>query len=233
MFFDTIPPPSTLRFDDGDRQLILRRSSVEDASGIAAAIAMSLPELWAHMPWAHFPEGCTAESQQGRLRALDEAWAQNREFSFTIFLPCEGGLELVGCLGLHPRSNHNRGFEIGYWIRSDMAGRGLCTLAVKMVTLAAFEVMKLDRLQVGCDKVNMASQRVIEKVGFPYEGLLRNMVYGRAPERVLAKGWRSSGDMRSYGLIPEDLAALPWAEPLRRHLFFEGGKCAEERNADE
>ena len=111
--------------------------------------------------------------------------------------------------------------EIGYWIRSDMAGRGICTLATKIMVLMGFEVMKLHRIQIGCDEHNLGSKRVIDKVGFVFEVLQRNMGYTSVTEIAIQNGWKGSGNTCTYSLVPDDLDALDWVEETAQHLQYE------------
>ena len=222
MFFETFSPPEIIHYDDGKRSLIMRRASAKDAQALVDALELSLDALHSFMPWSHFPALNTVEAQTDRLRALEEKWDKKEDFGFQLFLPRrDGSLSFVGCLGLHPRCLHNQGREIGYWVRTDVSGRGICTLATQLMVLAGFQLMKLKRIQIVCDENNMGSRRVIDKVGFHYEGLQRNMSYGEAPEHIKKQGWIGSGNIRCYGLIPEDLASLGWVETISRSIRFE------------
>lgn len=221
MFTRTQKPPEVIRYDDGDRCLVLRRSLLEDVPCLARAIQESLPELQQFMPWAHFPDSNTVEAQTERCAGLVRAWDDGSDFSFNLFSGAPDGTErFAGCLGMHPRCLSNHGLEIGYWIRSDSAGRGLCTLAVEMAVLAGFRVMGLARIQVGCDVANLGSRRVIEKTGFRPEGLQRNMGEVDRPTGASSDAWRGSGNIESYALIPQDLDALDWPGRVEAHLDF-------------
>ena len=221
MFFETILPPELLQYDDGKRCLLMRRSSIKDAPLLVDAIQDSLTELHAFMPWSHFPQGITVDAQSKRLEDLAQKWNDKLDFAFHLFLPQDNGAHrFVGCLGIHPRCLQSQAFEIGYWIRSDVAGRGICTLATKMMIVAGFQVMNLERLQIGCDQANIGSRRVIEKVGFLYEGLQRNMGYGKAPPQIQKNGWQATGNIRSYALIPSDLTQLDWVKSISASPHF-------------
>jgi len=222
MFYESVHPPHLVKYDDGVRVVVLMRSSPKDAEAVNDSVHASLPELQRYMPWSHFPEKLTTASQQDRLEGMTRHWDDLSDFVYHIFVqkPDEK-LRFCGCLGMHPRCLHNQAVEIGYWIRTDEAGKGLCTLATKMAVVVGFETMGLLRVQIGCDRANMASRRVIEKVGFHQEGLLRNMSHGDAPARILEKGWRGTGDILLYSLIPTDVCKLTWWGSLLQHLTFE------------
>ncbi|KSU62720.1 acetyltransferase [[Bacillus] enclensis] len=75
--------------------------------------------------------------------------------------------------------------EIGYIIHPDYWGRGIATEAAKQVVNIGFEHFRLHRIQATCDPNNIASSKVLEKIGMRKEGILR--------ENLLIKsGWRDS-----------------------------------------
>jgi RimJ/RimL family protein N-acetyltransferase len=65
---------------------------------------------------------------------------------------------------------------LGYGIGTEHWGRGIATEAVREVVRYAFEELRLHRVQAWVFANNAASQRVLEKVGFSYEGVLREKV---------------------------------------------------------
>lgn len=61
--------------------------------------------------------------------------------------------------------------SIGYWIDQRYAGRGLTPLAVALATDYAMTTMRLHRVEICIRPENTASLRVVEKLGFRYEGI--------------------------------------------------------------
>jgi RimJ/RimL family protein N-acetyltransferase len=186
-----------------------------DAEEIVAAIEASLPELRAFMPWAHAPQ--TLEGQLERLRVGEAKYFAGEELVMGLFREPT----MLTMVGLHPRVPLNpRGLEIGYWAPTGHAGKGYTTLAVKIALLYAFDKLGADRVQVGCDQTNLASKRVIEKCGFAFEGVQRNILVAATPELVAA-GYRGTAHNPSYALFPDTLEALPWVGELRARLEYE------------
>lgn len=72
----------------------------------------------------------------------------------------------------HLEPSHRRA-EIGYSVRRDRWGRGIGTRAVAVLVRFAFERLALRRLEADVDPRNGASLRLLEKLGFQREGLLR------------------------------------------------------------
>ena len=78
--------------------------------------------------------------------------------------------------------------ELGYVLGSKYWGKGIATQAVKMVAETIFkEWPHLERLEALVDVENVGSQRVLEKVGFQREGILRKyfLLKGKSRDRVM------------------------------------------------
>jgi ribosomal-protein-alanine N-acetyltransferase len=61
--------------------------------------------------------------------------------------------------------------SIGYWIDEELAGSGLIPEAVVVVLQFAFETLRLHRIEVAIIPRNVASRRVVEKLGLRTEGV--------------------------------------------------------------
>ena len=87
---------------------------------------------------------------------------------------CVGGEgELLGGTGLHRIDWALRRFEIGYWRRSGLRGRGIVTEAVVAISRMAFDALDARRVEIRMDDDNGASWKVAERAGFTLEALLR------------------------------------------------------------
>jgi ribosomal-protein-alanine N-acetyltransferase len=84
---------------------------------------------------------------------------------------------------------------LGYWIDRSVAGRGMASLAVALVCDHAFTEVGLHRVQADIRPENLPSQRLVERLGFQREGLLRRYL-------DIDGDWR---DHISYALLAEDL----------------------------
>jgi [ribosomal protein S5]-alanine N-acetyltransferase len=83
-----------------------------------------------------------------------------------IFLLTSG--ENVGCCGLRPHDAPNRVYELGVHIRSIWRRRGLAEEAALAVIGYAFNTLKASALFAGHNPNNLASQPLLEKLGFRY-----------------------------------------------------------------
>jgi ribosomal-protein-alanine N-acetyltransferase len=66
---------------------------------------------------------------------------------------------------------------IGYWLSEDVAGRGIAPTAVGLVTDYLFTVVGLHRVEIDIRPENVASLKVVEKLGFRYEGLKQRYIH--------------------------------------------------------
>ena len=82
---------------------------------------------------------------------------------------------VVGSIGLEP-DRYRPGVEsreMGYSLAKACWGRGYMTEAARRLIRYSFEELRLDVLMIRTGEANLRSQRVIEKCGFQYEGVLR------------------------------------------------------------
>ncbi len=64
-----------------------------------------------------------------------------------------------------------RSAHAGYWIDQSFAGRGVVPIAVAMGADYCFNSLGLHRLEINLRPENIASRRVVEKLGMRYEGI--------------------------------------------------------------
>lgn len=76
--------------------------------------------------------------------------------------------KVIGSIGLHFCSDENgiKTYELGYVLSKNYWKRGIMTLIAKRVLDYAFNECKIDVIEVSCNTSNIASKRVIEKIGF-------------------------------------------------------------------
>ena len=159
-------------------RLLLRQPQPGDGWALCEAVGASIDELRLWMPWAQDePSTVASEANVGRMQANFE---RREDLTYFIFDREPDGSEgaLVGGTGLHRIEWTVPRFEIGYWRRSDRAGRGLVTEAVRALSRVAFDALAAQRVEIRMDERNLASARVAERAGFRFEGLLRRDTRG-------------------------------------------------------
>lgn len=79
----------------------------------------------------------------------------------------------VGGVGLRPVDDDPAVLDVGYALSPDAQGRGYATEAVGAVVDGAFGVQLAQRVSATLFVGNLASRRVLDKLGFRHEGTLR------------------------------------------------------------
>jgi ribosomal-protein-serine acetyltransferase len=153
--------------------ITIRPYRLEDAGDLHAAARESVAEMFPWLSWCH-PE----YSMQDALE-----WTQSREdlarlgleYSFVITGDLSGERErfLGGC-GINQINRIHQFGNLGYWVRSAAAGRGVAVEAVRLLAEFAFAHTELVRLEILCAIGNDRSRRVAEKAGAVLEGVLRD-----------------------------------------------------------
>lgn len=107
----------------------------------------------------------------------------------------EWGVVGLGELKVHDRT-HQQG-EISYAVHTAFWGRGIGEAIARRLLQIALAQENLHRVVGTCDPRNIASGRVLQKVGMTYEGRMRHTL-------LLRDGWRDSD---VYSLLADDSAA--------------------------
>jgi len=104
---------------------------------------------------------------------------------------------VIGTCTLHRILRDHRRAELGYILRRDHWGRGLAAEALTRLVDHAFRTLGLHRLEADIDPRNSASIKLVERLGFKQEGLLR--------ERYFVAG--DIQDSVIYGLLAPEWSA--------------------------
>lgn len=85
--------------------------------------------------------------------------------------------------------------SIGYWISSEVAGRGITPIAVALAIDYLFATIGLHRVEICIRPENTASLRIVEKLGLRYEGRRLRYIH-------IDGGWR---DHESFAITREEV----------------------------
>jgi [ribosomal protein S5]-alanine N-acetyltransferase len=85
--------------------------------------------------------------------------------------------ELCGIIGLNRQTDVFRlSAELGYWLGEEYWNRGIASYATRLTVIYGFETLGLERIFSSVYDFNKASQHVLEKSGFVFEGRSRKSV---------------------------------------------------------
>lgn len=160
-------------------RLRLRCPREGDGLVVHEAVVESLAELraWpASLPWAMGEPSVVASESFCRDSA-----ASFITRSALVYLAFESSGKLVAITSLHSINWHVPKFELGFWCRSSLTGRGYTKEAIGELVRYAFESLGASRVEALPDEQNMGSRAVCESVGLKLEGVLKN-------ERITPEG---------------------------------------------
>lgn len=150
--------PTVLQIDG----FTMRPLQPSDLDALAAIWAD--PEVTRFLPSRGVP--IPRENAEKALQSFIEHW-QQREYGIWAIVE-SGSSKMVGYCGLRYLDELNE-VEVLYGLAKAHWGRGTATQAVKAAVLYGFNVANLDKLIAMALPDNLASRRVIEKVGLQYE----------------------------------------------------------------
>ncbi|RST77214.1 N-acetyltransferase [Siminovitchia acidinfaciens] len=104
---------------------------------------------------------------------------------------------IIGSCGFLNISQSNFRAEIGYELHRSYWRQGIVSEALEAVIKYGFEEMKLNRSEALIEPENVASVKLVERLGFLQEGLLREYEYGAG----------KFDDLYMYSLLLKDYEA--------------------------
>jgi Acetyltransferases, including N-acetylases of ribosomal proteins len=123
-------------------------------------------------------------------------WYQER---FTNGLAIRWGIALKGASGIIGTVGFNNYTKlhranIGYDLRKEYWNRGYITEALEIVLNFGFETLEINRIEAEVMQGNLASEKVLRRVGFIKEGILREWMF-----------WNNNYyDMSMFSLMKKD-----------------------------
>lgn len=165
----------------------IRKWELSDAKDLAAALSNKKVQdnLRDGLPYPY-----TVQDGKEFISAMLSA-DKNETFAFAIMVDDK----VVGSIGIFRQGNiHSQTAELGYYIAEEYWGKGIMTEAVKQICEYVFGDSDIIRIYAEPFAYNIASCRVLEKVGFQYEGTLRSNAVKNG--KVI--------DMKMYSLIKEE-----------------------------
>jgi ribosomal-protein-alanine N-acetyltransferase len=114
--------------------------------------------------------------------------------NYTFVIEDKLDTEFIGLFGLKLWATKNRRGEVWYKLLPEKWNKGYATEVLTTVINYGFETLHLHRIQAGCAVENIASIKVLEKVGMIREGRGRQIL-------LLKSGW---SDNFEYSILETD-----------------------------
>jgi ribosomal-protein-alanine N-acetyltransferase len=170
----------------------IRIVRVRDAKKLQALVLGNRQWL---KPWeATNPYGPNSFNLRSQIKALRQQLVEGQGLPFVI----EYSGKIVGQLNVSNILFGSVGSAIlGYWIIPEVAGKSITPKAVALVTDYLINVLGLHRVEIDIRPENKSSLRVVEKLGFRYEGIKQRFIH-------INGDWR---DHFVFALTAEELSA--------------------------
>lgn len=109
---------------------------------------------------------------------------------------------VIGTCTLYHLDGRNRRAEIGFALGREHWGRGLMQEALGALLGYAFDTLNLHRVEADVDPGNAASLRLLERLGFVREGMMRErwLVGGGVQDSVILGLLRREWSEQGWGL---------------------------------
>jgi RimJ/RimL family protein N-acetyltransferase len=146
------------------RRLLARPAAVSDAAAVFEHYACD-PAVAKYMTWR--PHRSIDETNEF-LRRCEQVWVDGSAFPWSLWLKDSG--EFAGLVEIRVRGNS---IDVGYALSQRWWRQGLMTEALTWVVKWALVQPEIFRVWATCDVDNVASARVLERVGMEREGVLR------------------------------------------------------------
>ncbi len=153
---------------DLDHEVVLRRLQLADAEALFALTDRNRQALRQWLPWLDAVRA--VEDTRDFLQTTVDQHARGGGFQSAILVAGQ----IAGVVGYHEIDRINRIASIGYWLGTEAQGRGIMTKACAVLTEHAFTVLDLNRVEIACATGNSQSRAIPERLGFRYEGTLRD-----------------------------------------------------------
>ena len=154
----------SLRADD---DVELELAEEHHAQAIFDLVDRNRAHLAPWMPWV--PATVGVADTRSFLTFVRGEYAAGRQFHCN--LRYRGAI--AGGIGLRIEREHGA-CDLGYWIDAGAQGNGVVTRATRALTAAAFDLLGLHRVVIRAGVENTRSRAVPERLGFTFEGVLRD-----------------------------------------------------------
>lgn len=168
-------------------RLLLRKITFEDAADIYEYT--SDKNVSKYVTWDRH---ASLMDTKGFIHYVNQQYAFKRLAPWGIELKENG--KLIGTIDFVSWKPNHHTAEIGYAISRQYWGMGITTEAAKALIAFGFTKMELVRIQARCMVENIGSQRVMEKTGMSFEGIIRKGLYAKGKHH----------DLKLYSILLEE-----------------------------
>jgi RimJ/RimL family protein N-acetyltransferase len=187
-------------------RLVLREFVESDWEAVLAY--QSDPRYLRYYEW----EKRTAEDVRAFVQMFIDYQNENPRNRFQLAVTLKSNGQLIGNCGVRRERADSVNADLGYELAPDQWGHGYATEAARTMLAFGFQELGAHRIWAHCIAENVASARVLEKIGMKCEGRLRENEWfkgrsreitlrgNQAGERNLTRWW----DTLLYGILEQE-----------------------------
>jgi RimJ/RimL family protein N-acetyltransferase len=153
-------------------RLILRPPKIADLDVLKAAIDASVDEIAPWLEWAKPDLSKDVLRSFFNYAAACHAEEKPHNLFFSIF--DKSNDQFIGDVYYGNIDWTVPYFAIGYWIDSRLSRKGYMLEAVNALTRLGLSYFKAQRIEISMSALNFPSKKIPEKLGFDFEGELKN-----------------------------------------------------------
>lgn len=119
------------------------------------------------LPW--LDNNQSPEDTESFIQSAIDQYNAGQGPQYAVFcdqVPC-------GICGFHRIDPTNKRGGLGYWLAPELSGRGIMTRSVRATMDVGFRNYELNRIEIACATGNVRSRAIAERLGFTFEGVLR------------------------------------------------------------
>ena len=147
--------------------ILLRSVELKNANELFGIIEESREHLKKWLPWVEYVRSVNDE------RHIVKQWIYELQMRSATHLCIVFEDKIAGLVSTHQIDWINQRTSVGYWVRKEMTGNNLTTTATAVLMNYLFEKLRLHRIYIQAATDNGAGNKVIKKLGFKLEGVLR------------------------------------------------------------
>lgn len=170
-----------------NKQLYLRPAKLSDFAAIKAYRQDPI-----NCQYIRPPE--TDEKTQEIVNQLSQPWQLEQGRWNGLVVCLTGNDTVVGEVAFNIEDWEHQRIEIGYRLHESVSGRGICTQAMSLLISYLIKTIGNEKFVAKCDPRNVASYRVMEKLGFEREAFFKH-------HYLMGEQWT---DQYDYGLLAKN-----------------------------
>ncbi len=150
-----------------DSEIQLRQPLESDAASLFRQVDANRMYLRQWLPWLDL--NLSAADSLRFIKDTREDFLSNQAIVFIILR----NYEIIGVIELQNIDPVNSKVSIGYWLAERYTGKGIMTKVCEKMAAYCFEELLLNRIEIKVACGNKRSKAIPLKLGFSYEGILR------------------------------------------------------------